>query len=79
MQKKFKTYLYRNNRDVSSSAFSALTIMGKNSKIKIKMLVLIQQELVYQLLKKVNANIKFFNLKKKNNELRADILLKVQS
>tara|TARA_A100001011_G_C14278819_1_gene830578 strand:- start:117 stop:1460 length:1344 start_codon:yes stop_codon:yes gene_type:complete len=64
--------------DVSSSAFfSALTIMSKNSQIKIKNVGLNPTRTgFYQLLKKVNANIKFYNLYKKNDELRADILVK---
>ena len=51
--------------------------MGKNSQIKIKNVGINPTRTgFYKLLKKVNANIKFLNLNKKNNELRADILVK---
>ena len=64
--------------DVSSSAFfAALTILNKNSKIIIKDVGLNPTRTgFYQLLRKVNAKIKFSNLNKKNNEVRGDILIK---
>ncbi len=64
--------------DVSSSAFfAALTILNRNSEIKIKDVGLNPTRTgFYLLLKKVNAKIKFSNLNKKNNELRGDIFIK---
>ena len=64
--------------DISSSAFfSALTIMSKNTEIKIKNVGLNPTRTgFYQILKKANANIKFSNLVKKNNEVSADISVK---
>jgi len=61
--------------DVSSSAFfAALTILNKNSKIKIENVGLNSTRTgFYKLLKKRNAKIKFLNIKRKNNELRGDI------
>ena len=61
--------------DVSASAFfSALTLLNKNSVIIIKNVGLNSTRTgFYKLLKKQKAKIKFFNLKKENNELRGDI------
>ncbi len=61
--------------DVSASAFfSALTLLNKNSVIIIKNVGLNSTRTgFYKLLKKQRAKIKFFNLKKENNELRGDI------
>ena len=63
--------------DVSSSAFfAALTLLNKNSSVKIRNVGLNPTRTgFYQLLKKQNAKIKFINLKKENNELRGDILI----
>ena len=63
--------------DPSSSAFfSALTILNKRSSIIIKDVGLNTTRIgFYKLLKKHGANIKFKNLKNKNNELRGDILV----
>ena len=62
--------------DPSSAAFFvALTLLKKNSSINIKDVGLNPTRTgFYQLLKKQNANIKFLNLKKIDNEIRGDIL-----
>ncbi len=64
--------------DPSSSAFfSALTLLNKNSSLKIKNVGLNPTRTgFYKLLKKYNAKIKFANIKKYNNELRGDVLVK---
>ena len=64
--------------DPSSSAFfSALTLLNYNSSLKIKNVGLNPTRIgFYTLLKKQKAKIKFINLKRKNNELRGDILIK---
>ena len=64
--------------DPSSAAFFvALTLLKKNSSINIKNVGLNPTRTgFYQLLKKQNANIKFLNLKKIDNEIRGDILVK---
>ena len=64
--------------DPSSAAFfSALTLLNKNSSIKIRNVGLNPTRTgFYQLLKKQGAKIKFVNLKKNNNELRGDIIVK---
>ena len=64
--------------DPSSSAFfTAVTLMNRNSIIKIKDVGLNPTRTgFYQLLRKQGAKIKFENLKKKNNELRGDIVVK---
>ena len=64
--------------DPSSAAFfTALTLLKKNSSIKIKNVGLNQTRIgFYQLLKKHGAKIKFDNLKKQNNEPQGDIIVK---
>lgn len=64
--------------DPSSAAFfSALTILNKNSTIKIKNVGLNPTRIgFYHLLKKQGAKINFKNLKKINNEPRGDIIVK---
>ncbi len=64
--------------DPSSAAFfSALTLLNKNSSLKIRNVGLNPTRTgFYQLLKKQGADIKFKNLKKKNSELRGDIIVK---
>ncbi len=61
--------------DPSSAAFfSAITLLSKNSKIKIKNVCLNSRRIgFYNLLKKHGAKIKFKNLKKKYNETVGDI------
>tara|TARA_Y100000591_G_C21793247_1_gene677795 strand:- start:181 stop:1527 length:1347 start_codon:yes stop_codon:yes gene_type:complete len=63
--------------DPSSAAFfAALTLIKKNSSIKIKNVGLNSTRIgFYKLLKRHNAKIKFANLKKMNNELRGDIII----
>ena len=62
--------------DPSSAAFFvALTLLNKNSKIKIKNVGLNPTRTgFYEILKKQKAKIKFINIKKENNEIRGDIL-----
>lgn len=64
--------------DPSSAAFIvALTLLNKNSSIKIKNVGLNETRIgFYQLLKKFGAKIKFSNLRKKNNERYGDIHVK---
>jgi 3-phosphoshikimate 1-carboxyvinyltransferase len=64
--------------DPSSAAFfTALTLLNQNSSIKIKNVGLNPTRTgFYEILKKQNAKIKFFNLKKENNEIRGDIIVK---
>ncbi len=62
--------------DPSSAAFFvALTILNKNSKIKIRNVGLNPTRTgFYEVLKKQKAKIKFIKLKKENNEIRGDIV-----
>ncbi len=64
--------------DPSSAAFfTALTLLNINSKLKIKNVGINQTRTgFYKLLKKQGAKIKFENIKKENNEVRGDILIK---
>ncbi len=64
--------------DPSSSAFfAALTLLNKNSSIKILNVCLNSTRIgFYEILKKCGADIKFQNLKRENNELRGDILVR---
>ena len=64
--------------DPSSAAFfTALTLLNKDSTLVIKNVGLNPTRTgFYQLLKKHGAKIKFKNLKKKNNEISGDILIK---
>ena len=64
--------------DPSSAAFfTALTILKKNSSLKILNVGLNPKRIgFYQLLKKHGANIKFKNMRKKNGELSGDIIVK---
>ena len=63
--------------DPSSAAFvTALTLLNKGSSIKIKNVGLNPTRIgFYEILKKQGANIKFKNLKKKNNEISGDIIV----
>ena len=63
--------------DPSSAAFvTALTLLNKGSSIKIKNVGLNPTRIgFYKILKTRGANIKFKNLKKKNNEISGDILV----
>ena len=64
--------------DPSSAAFfTALTLMSKNSSIKIKNVGLNPSRIgFYKILKQHKAKIKFINIKKDNNELKGDIVVK---
>ena len=64
--------------DPSSAAFfSALTLLNRNSSLKIKNVGLNPTRIgFYQILKKQGAKISFKNIKKNNNELCGDILIK---
>ena len=64
--------------DPSSAAFFvALTILNQNSKMKIRNVGLNPSRIgFYEVLKKQKAKIKFINLKKENNEIRGDIVVK---
>ena len=64
--------------DPSSAAFfSALALLNKNSSLTIKKVGLNPTRTgFYQILKKQGAKINFKNLKKNNNELHGDILVK---
>ena len=64
--------------DPSSAAFfTALTLMNHNSSLKIKNVGLNPTRTgFYDILKKQKVNLKFINLKKKNNEIRGDIIVK---
>ena len=64
--------------DPSSAAFfTALTILNKNSSIKIKNVGLNPTRIgFFNLLKNQGAKLNFSNFKKKNNEIRGDIVVK---
>ena len=64
--------------DPSSAAFfTALTLLNYKSSIKIKDVGLNPTRIgFYELLKRQGAKIKFYNLRKENNELRGDIFVK---
>ena len=64
--------------DPSSAAFfTALTLLSKNSSLQIKNVGLNPSRTgFYKILKQHKAKIKFVNLKKDNNELRGDIVVK---
>ncbi len=64
--------------DPSSAAFFvALTLLSKNSSLKIKNVGLNQTRIgFYELLKKHGANIKFYNKRKRDNEIIGDINIK---
>ena len=79
---KGKKYLHPINvnipNDPSSAAFfTALTLLKDKSLLRIKNVGLNQTRIgFYHLLRKHGANIKFKNLKKENNEIRGDIIVK---
>ena len=64
--------------DPSSAAFfTTLTLLNQNSSIKIKNVGLNPSRIgFYKILKKQKANLKFVNIKKKNNEISGDILVR---
>ncbi len=63
--------------DPSSAAFfTALTLINKNSKLKIKNVGLNPTRIgFYKILKKHGAKIRFANIKSENNEVRGDIFV----
>ena len=63
--------------DPSGAAFfTTLTLLNSKSSIKIKNVGLNPSRIgFYKILKKQNANLKFVNLKKENNEISGDILV----
>ena len=77
-----KKYLHPININIpgdpsSAAFFTALTLLNKNSSLKIKNVGLNQTRIgFYELLKKCGAKIKFENLKTNNNEIRGDIHIK---
>jgi 3-phosphoshikimate 1-carboxyvinyltransferase len=77
-----KKYLNRINIDVpgdpsSAAFFVALTLLNNNSSLKIKNVGLNPTRIgFYELLKKHGANIKFYNKRKRNNEITGDITIK---
>ena len=76
-----KSHLNHINVDVpgdpsSAAFFSALTLLNKDSSIKIKNVGLNPTRIgFYKILKSRGAKILFKNLKKKNNEIRGDIII----
>ena len=64
--------------DPSSAAFfTALTLLKKNSSIQIKNVLLNKTRIgFYKLLKKHGGSIKFKNVRKKNNEVRGNVIIK---
>jgi len=64
--------------DPSSAAFfTTLTLLNPNSQLKIKNVGLNPTRIgFYKILKKQKAKIKFLNLRKKNNEVSGDIIVK---
>ncbi len=66
--------------DPSSAAFfTALTLLNKNSTLKIKNVGINPTRIgFYELLKKSGAKIKFTNKKRVNNEMQGDIFIKSQ-
>ena len=66
------------NGDPSSAAFfTALTLLNKDSSLIIKNVGLNPTRIgFYEILKKQRANIKFKNIKKENNEIKGDIIVK---
>ena len=64
--------------DPSSAAFfAALTLLNKNSSLKIRNVGLNPTRIgFYELLKRHGANIKFYNKRKRNNEITGDISIK---
>ena len=77
-KKYLKSFKINISGDPSGAAFfSALTLLNQNSSIKIKNVGLNDTRIgFYKIIKKQKAKIKFINLKKENNELRGDILVK---
>ena len=79
--KKLKSMKINVPGDPSSAAFfCALTLLKKNSSLKILNVGLNSTRIgFYELLKKCGANIQFKNLRKSNNELFGNIIVKYSS
>ncbi len=77
-KKNLKPNLIKISGDPSSAAFFvALTLLNKNSTLKIKNVCLNPTRTgFYEILKKNKAKIKIINLKKKNSEISGDIMIK---
>ncbi len=77
-KKYLKPINFKIGGDPSSAAFyTALTLLNKNSYLKIKNVGLNKTRIgFFKILKKQKAKIKFINLKKENNEERGDIIIK---
>jgi len=79
-QKAFKSFKYKVPSDPSSCAFFiVLTLLSKNSELKIKDVNVNQSRIGYiKILNKMGAKIKIKNEKKKYGEKQADIFVKSQ-
>ena len=77
-KKKLSNFKIKINGDPSSAAFfTTLTLLNKNSSLAIKNVGLNPSRIgFYKILKKQKAKIKFINIKKENNEISGDILVK---
>ena len=77
-QKLFKSFKYKVPSDPSSSAFFIiLALLSKNCELKIEDVNVNQTRIgFYELLKKHGANIKFYNKRKRDNEIIGDINIK---
>ena len=77
-QYNFKSFEYRIPGDISSSAFFlVLTILNKNSKLKIKNVNINNSRTgIIKILNKMNAKIVFKNKKKYKGELISDLIVK---
>jgi 3-phosphoshikimate 1-carboxyvinyltransferase len=77
-KKYLKPFFTSISGDPSSAAFFvALTLLNPNSSLKIRDVGLNPTRIgFYKILKKHNAKIKFLNVKKKNHEIRGDIVVK---
>ena len=80
-QKSFKSFKYKVPSDPSSCAFFiVLTLLSKNSELKIKDMNVNESRIGYiKILNKMGANIKVKNIKIRHGEKQADIFVKSQS
>tara|TARA_B100000886_G_scaffold47431_1_gene29189 strand:- start:1993 stop:3327 length:1335 start_codon:yes stop_codon:yes gene_type:complete len=79
-QKLFKSFKYRVPSDPSSCAFFiVLTLLSKNSELKIKNVNINHSRIGYiKILNKMGAKIKIKNIRKRYEEKQADIIVKSQ-
>ena len=77
-KKYLKPFKLNVSGDPSSAAFfTALTLLKNNSTLKIKNVGLNKTRIgFYEILKKQKVNLKFTNIKKSNNEISGDILIR---